>query len=272
MLRILKKGALHTVAHGKFPMLLLAILMLALMPAAGLEVNTWVDSVNPSFRAWVSVAYVPNREPIGGLEIKLQLAPSINVSSLTLSTPEKGAWSQIKPELQRSGNTLVIHTISPVMLNSKDTSRVPILKLQIDLADSAELTEAGDIIENIQLNKAITTAGEELPDIKLTLNDIMNIKGYEQNKGQNPDVSYRCLNRRHTLSFNLAKELKVKGKVMDIKGNTTMLLLDGTLSPGVHSLSWNGRNRTGNLAPPGIYFLQVELGTFTYNKKVRHAL
>jgi hypothetical protein len=52
----------------------------------------------------------------------------------------------------------------------------------------------------------------------------------------------------------------VRLRVYDISGRLLSDDGDRALTPGVHRISWNGRDDTGRLAPAGVYLLRLDLG------------
>jgi protocatechuate 3,4-dioxygenase beta subunit len=60
------------------------------------------------------------------------------------------------------------------------------------------------------------------------------------------------------ISFGLPKTMRVKVRIFNLLGEEVAQLFDGTMSAGVKHLSWNGRNRFGNLVTSGLYFYRLE--------------
>ena len=56
------------------------------------------------------------------------------------------------------------------------------------------------------------------------------------------------------ISFQLPKEGPVSLEVYDLLGNHMTSLVQGTLEPGAHEVTWNGRNARGATVAPGVYF------------------
>jgi len=68
-----------------------------------------------------------------------------------------------------------------------------------------------------------------------------------------------------TISFKLSDQSKVQVNVYDENGRMTTRLLDKTMQPGAHTITW----RTPDL-PAGIYILQVKIDNFTKTYKMMH--
>ena len=56
--------------------------------------------------------------------------------------------------------------------------------------------------------------------------------------------------------------------VYDIRGRLVRTLLDGPVTAGCHTASWDGRDESDNEAPPGIYFLRLQTRDGGDTKKV----
>lgn len=55
------------------------------------------------------------------------------------------------------------------------------------------------------------------------------------------------------LSFFLPEQEKISLKIIDIRGRFMATIYEGTPSPGLHTILWNGRDLRGNRAAGGIY-------------------
>lgn len=61
---------------------------------------------------------------------------------------------------------------------------------------------------------------------------------------------------------------KVKLTVYNNLGMAVRTLINGSVEPGIHSLTWDGRNNYGELMASGVYFLRIEAGTFSQTRKM----
>jgi DNA-binding beta-propeller fold protein YncE len=52
---------------------------------------------------------------------------------------------------------------------------------------------------------------------------------------------------------------QVRARVFDVAGRLVRQLYDGELPHGEHLLAWDGRTQTGELAPPGVFFVRVDV-------------
>lgn len=76
-------------------------------------------------------------------------------------------------------------------------------------------------------------------------------------------------NPETTLRFELGEAADVRVQVYDLLGNLLNTLTNTTYQPGLHSLTWNGRDMNNRLLSTGIYFMQVSSSTgFSNTQKV----
>ncbi|MBD3289603.1 T9SS type A sorting domain-containing protein [candidate division KSB1 bacterium] len=71
-----------------------------------------------------------------------------------------------------------------------------------------------------------------------------------------------------TISFSIPKNEYVKVSVYNLLGGLVAELYEGELSAGQHSVTWDGRDRSGNLASSGIYFYQLKAGSVSLTNKM----
>jgi flagellar hook capping protein FlgD len=60
-----------------------------------------------------------------------------------------------------------------------------------------------------------------------------------------------------TITFHNAKAGQMQVAVFDLSGRRVADLLDETLPPGAHSVTWNGRDAAGHSVAAGAYFCRV---------------
>ena len=70
------------------------------------------------------------------------------------------------------------------------------------------------------------------------------------------------------LVYELPRASRVQIKIYNLLGQEIRTLLDRLQPPGTHRLHWDGRDRTGRLASPGVYFLTLRAGEFRARRKV----
>jgi Secretion system C-terminal sorting domain len=70
------------------------------------------------------------------------------------------------------------------------------------------------------------------------------------------------------IPFSLPEPSNVKITIYDILGREVAILVDQNKSAGKHSIHWNGKNLNDFTSPSGIYFLRMEVGSFTQTQKI----
>ncbi|MBN2411626.1 T9SS type A sorting domain-containing protein [candidate division KSB1 bacterium] len=71
-----------------------------------------------------------------------------------------------------------------------------------------------------------------------------------------------------TIDFSLKTREQVKLSIYDILGHQIKTLVNQTLTPGFHSVTWDGRNESGGTVASGVYFYRIEAGEFIDVKKL----
>jgi hypothetical protein len=71
-----------------------------------------------------------------------------------------------------------------------------------------------------------------------------------------------------TISFDLPNQSHVRLTVFDILGRTTRVLWDQVLSPGHHSVEWDGKDSGDDDMASGIYLYRLATDSFTDVKKM----
>jgi parallel beta-helix repeat protein len=71
-----------------------------------------------------------------------------------------------------------------------------------------------------------------------------------------------------TVEFGLPVRAEVRLDVYDILGKRVRGLVRGTLPPGTHAVSWDGRDDSGVKMSSGLYFVRIKAGNFSAVRKV----
>jgi hypothetical protein len=217
-------------------------------------------------------SYVPGAEQLGGLEIAFSVLPGTAISAVSLSPAQSGPWSQIRPELVQTGNSIVVSDITPSIMNSGDSVKYTMFSVAIEFTDSTATMQTVDkIIDSMRVKQAISVNGETLPGKTLTWNAVVPVKPGTKTAGTQ-QIGFRRVSRSYELSFNLAAKSKVTALVIDGMGRTIARLIEKVLPSGIHDVRWSGTDASGKTVSAGMYFIQLRIGNFTYNKKVSHVL
>jgi len=70
------------------------------------------------------------------------------------------------------------------------------------------------------------------------------------------------------IPFSVSRRQEARLTVYDVLGQRVRILVAGTLSPGYHTVVWDGRNEQGQSVAAGLYFAQLELGAFRQTRKM----
>ena len=71
-----------------------------------------------------------------------------------------------------------------------------------------------------------------------------------------------------SIRFSIPIQSTVRLTVLDVKGKTVNVLLDGSLSKGAYSMSWDGQDQEGQALPSGIYLYRLETGNFAETRRM----
>jgi hypothetical protein len=216
---------------------------------------------------------IPQVEQIGGLRVAIDTRSRTDISAISIYPAVSGAWSQIRPELVRTGSQIQVYAIAPTILYSSDSSAATIFAVTLAFSDTALFFRVIDsTIATIRVLEAITVGGMPVPSAAITWNaSLVSTKPFAKDRSI-PAAEYRCIRRLHVLSYRLARIARVQASVINAKGKMVRVLMNGMQPAGIHDIRWNGTNASGEILPSGTYFLQLHIGNFTYNKKVSHLL
>lgn len=70
------------------------------------------------------------------------------------------------------------------------------------------------------------------------------------------------------IMFKIGEAGNVKMNIYDIRGRLVQTLVNEHKPAGVHTVKWNGRNQFGNLVSTGIYFYNIEMGSYRETKRM----
>ena len=71
-----------------------------------------------------------------------------------------------------------------------------------------------------------------------------------------------------TISFQLPRRADVSLTVYNILGQEAKRWQKGMMEPGYHSISWDGRDKTGAKVSAGVYFYRLQAGDFTATRRM----
>jgi hypothetical protein len=70
------------------------------------------------------------------------------------------------------------------------------------------------------------------------------------------------------ITFVLPEQTMTTLRIYDLLGREVATLIDGALSPGTHSLPWDGKDLDGISVNSGVYFYRLQAGRFSETKRL----
>jgi hypothetical protein len=87
--------------------------------------------------------------------------------------------------------------------------------------------------------------------------------------GQRLELAGACPTRQTVmLRYRTTSPGRVTLRVADAAGRVVSTLVDGNEAPGVHNVTWDGRDRRDHPLPTGVYFMTMNAGGVTLSLKV----
>jgi len=210
--------------------------------------------------------HVPAVENIGAFKVTIRFSDNAAIASIATDAPSFGAWSQIKPEMLRRGNVLEVVAVGAAMLNSKIGDTLEMFHLSFNSSDTSQSESLFNaIIDSLWFSECYDIRGNDLVP-KIATATVAG-RQMQQSIAASKKVTYRDIGRVHSLTFNLVGQEMVKAWVIDANGKLITKLLNNKMEPGLHTIRWpESKERIAT----GIYFIQLEIQHFTYNKKVSY--
>lgn len=134
---------------------------------------------------------------------------------------------------------------------------------------------SGGLSDDIVLAIEVTVIDDDLMEIQLTidelkLNDNLVFENIQIDAFLESETEYvipekftlypnypNPFNSMTTIPFEISKNGHVKLIIYDMTGRELRSLVDEDLSPGSHSIIWNGKNNVGAHVPSGIYIVKM---------------
>jgi hypothetical protein len=212
--------------------------------------------------AAINVTHVPSKEPLGAVKLRLRLKPEAGTQAVSSTAPALGPWSQVMPEVRRSGNYVTVWAMAPNLGESRDSEARLVAHLDLSLSPSKPLASAADLIDSVIVEEAFGPAGRKATVANTLTTGLVPAAPM----AQAPVEKVRGLTR--SLTFSLAKSQRVRVFVSDFRGRRMADILDKKLSAGMHELTWDGKADGGSPMPAGVYSLRLEAGTYVYDRKL----
>jgi hypothetical protein len=130
----------------------------------------------------------------------------------------------------------------PIMVTSMNVLGSLVLDVSGYILDAVFLDRSGAIRDRFRITKNPIVFGPDVSRTDVVLSP----------PSPNPFSS------RTTIHFHLPARAHVRVNLFDVAGRHVVELLDEVRETGEHRLEWDGRDDSGNAAPPGAYFVQLE--------------
>ncbi len=210
----------------------------------------------------------PSQEPLKGLGVQFTVNSQLNLSSVQVKPPLNDRWSMAKPQLKRDHNKIDIMSISPFsVINKKDTTtRIFIASCKISGASITTLSY-DEIVKNITIVDALDASTSPLqitPVIKY--DGCVGTLAGDELRIQNPVI--RKMGSSYSLAFKIDRKMSIRTYIINAQGKLVKLFPLKNYVRGFHTIRWDGSNQHNSPVAAGIYFIQIEIGNKTYNKKV----
>jgi len=118
---------------------------------------------------------------------------------------------------------------------------------------------------------------ELMKTILNTLFGLPSVTGGGGMSGVEPKTTYKwALNQNNPnplggateIRYEVAKTSNVSIKIYNAMGQLVSVLKDGRTEPGRYSITWDGKNRTGEHVSSGVYFYKMEADQYSAVKKM----
>jgi len=75
-------------------------------------------------------------------------------------------------------------------------------------------------------------------------------------------------NPETAIAYDVPRESPVRIRVFDLAGRVVATLIEGVVSPGHHTATWNGRTGSGSAVASGKYFVRMEAGSYRASRAI----
>jgi flagellar hook assembly protein FlgD len=117
--------------------------------------------------------------------------------------------------------------------------------------------------------RELTLDVETYAGIGLEAKDCVWIKHKVKDPTPPPKIFTRTFDGSGTqILLSLGDVTDVSMVVYDVQGRQVKTLVNGALTGGTHTISWNGRDQAGNTVADGVYFCHVKAGTVEQTAKM----
>lgn len=125
--------------------------------------------------------------------------------------------------------------------------------------------------QDLIIPNVVVTLGEDTPlSIPLVRNDVSNDDNTQLPEPDDIGLSNypNPFNPTTTIGFIAPKYGNLKLSVFNVKGQKVNMLFNGLVSPGHHSVVWNGLDEKGAAVSSGVYFVRIEMNGISQMHKM----
>lgn len=250
--------------QGVTPMRKTLLLFLFLLVQTASSVQILASKLSAT--TWgLTFSHIPASENIGAFRLCIALDNKFDISTITSDAAQKGAWSQVKPELSPKGHQIEVLGVGPAMLKSKLTDTTEIFQITFGSTTGVDAAIFGGIIDSVWFKECLNPLGESItPQL---YKETVSIKRNTLQSDRSGKIDHHRIGRVHSFTILLTKKEQVKATVVDVRGRTVARITNKIFAPGLHTLRWSPE---GTVVASGTYYLQIELDKYTYSKKVSH--
>jgi hypothetical protein len=185
--------------------------------------------------------------------------PTITIPSVRI-TQADGAI--LKANLGGLNATL---RVDPALMSGADGGNRPLMYAPNPYQSGSSVSHWDTSAEpNLLMEPAITSSVSSDPDLAFALMaDIGWFQGYAGVGGPRAEATRLGPSVPNpapgsaAIHYTLAREQRVELAIYDLAGRQVTLLLDGRVPAGSHTVTWDGRDRSGRPAPAGVYLYRL---------------
>jgi hypothetical protein len=204
----------------------------------------WVSIVSPDTLSWASVSDQPKvllqPEPLSRRDPVRFTFTASDSGPVNFFVRHSGAFGEGDVSL----DDVVLEGGDIVYVDADDSTEV--FQFQVDYGGDGAVDTVYEVsvLAGLEQNTPVTGFGIDL------------------SVDPTPSASAAVLNVTNRIHGPVAV------KVYDIEGRAVITLLDAVSEPGLHCLTWNGKDERDNDVSPGVYFVRAEAGRHQAIRKI----
>ncbi|MCB5260772.1 MAG: C25 family cysteine peptidase [Candidatus Cloacimonetes bacterium] len=201
----------------------------------------------------------------------------VDVTELDFGNTEVGEESILPVTITNNGNAVMLGTIqisTPFSLITEDLNILADTEFALNPDDSKTFEIAFLPLSHGTFNTNLVIVSDDPlnSQIIIPVTGESNPSANENNvnpivtelKGNYPNP----FNPNTTISFSIKNREFVSVDIYNILGQRVKTLINSDLAPGMHSVTWNGKDDNNRNVASGIYFYKMKSGKYTSTKKM----